>query len=117
MDMTGEPYPKRRIDSMSGLMIMVTFAALSGTAWMRFGRGSGPEGFDGRLLEAPPLRLIDPETAEPVVLVGLNSKVVWVVFSSATAHRTVVPGGAGVGHEAAPVAPEFRHGHGGRRVG
>ncbi len=31
------------------------------------------------------MRLIDPETSEPVVLVGLNSKVVWVVFWSAAA--------------------------------
>ena len=34
-------------------------------------------------VEAPPLRLIDPETSEPIVLAGLNDKVVWVVFWSA----------------------------------
>jgi hypothetical protein len=33
--------------------------------------------------EAPPLRLTDPETSEPIVLVGLRDKVVWVVFWSA----------------------------------
>ena len=84
MDVTSEPYPKRRIDSMSGLMMLVTLAALAGSAWLRFGRSSAPEASTVAVgAEAPPLRLIDPETSEPVVLVGLNSKVVWVVFWSA----------------------------------
>ena len=86
MDMTGEPYPKRRIDAMSGVMLLVTLAALGGAAWMRFGRSSVPEGSTADVAAvAPPLRLIDLETSEPVVLVGLNSKVVWVVFWSAGA--------------------------------
>ena len=86
MDVTSEPYPKRRIDSMGGLMMLVTLAALCGTAWLRLGRGSAPEATTAAIgVEAPPLRLIDPETSEPVVLVGLNSKVVWVVFWSAAA--------------------------------
>lgn len=33
----------------------------------------------------PPLRLIDPETNEPLILLGLRGKVVWVTFWSSTA--------------------------------
>ncbi len=84
MDVTSEPYPKRRVDPMTGLMMLVTLAALAGSAWLRFGRSSAPEASTVAVgAEAPPLRLIDPETSEPVVLVGLNSKVAWVVFWSA----------------------------------
>ena len=84
MDMTGEPYPKRRIDAMSGVLMLVTVAALAGVAWMRLGWSSTPVGSTAAVgAEAPPLRLIDLETSEPVVLVGLTSKVVWVVFWSA----------------------------------
>ncbi len=84
MDLESEPYPKRRVDAMSGLMILVTLAALIGAAWMRFGRSSSPELAAVSVgAEAPPLRLIDPETSEPIVLLGLDQKVVWVVFWSA----------------------------------
>jgi hypothetical protein len=86
LDVQGEPYPKRRVEPMSGLMLLVTVAALAGAAWLRFGRSSAsgaPVAVVGA--EAPPLRLSDPETAEPVVLAGLNTKVVWVVFWSAGA--------------------------------
>ena len=84
MDLESEPYPKRRIDPMSGLMMLVTLVAIAGAAWLRFGRSSSPEVATAAVgVEAPPLRLIDPETSEPIVLVGLNGKVVWVVFWSA----------------------------------
>ena len=68
-------------------MMLVTLAALVGAAWLRFGRSSATGGRRRAAVgaEAPPLRLIDLETSEPVVLVGLNSKVVWVVFWSAGA--------------------------------
>ncbi len=84
MEVTGEPYPKRRVDAMTGLMLAVTLAALAGTAWMRFGRPAASEGTTAAIgVPAPPLRLIDPATSEPVVLLGLNNKVVWAVFWSA----------------------------------
>jgi hypothetical protein len=84
MDVTSEPYPKRRIDAMGAVMMLVTLAALSGAAWMRFGRSSAPEASTATVgAPAPPLRVIDLETSEPVVLAGLNSNVVWVVFWSA----------------------------------
>ena len=77
--------PRRRIDAMSGLMSAITLAALIGAVWMRFGPSSreSPTVAVGRA--APPLRLLDMETSEPLVLVGLEGKVVWVVFWSAEA--------------------------------
>jgi peroxiredoxin len=86
VDVTSEPYPKRRIDAMSALMVLVTLSALAGAAWMRFGRSGATESWSASVgAEAPPLRLLDLESSEPMVLVGLNSKVVWVVFWSARA--------------------------------
>jgi hypothetical protein len=86
VDVTSEPYPKRRVEPMSGLMLLVTVAALAGAAWLRFGRSSAPEASSAVVgAQAPPLRLNDLETSEPVVLAGLNTKVVWVVFWSAGA--------------------------------
>jgi hypothetical protein len=84
VELESEPYPKRRVDAMTGLMMLATLVALASAAWMRFGRSSSPVAPDATVgAEAPALRLIDPETAEPIVLVGLNDKVVWVVFWSA----------------------------------
>jgi hypothetical protein len=86
VDLESEPYPKRRVDAMSGVMMLVTLAALAGAAWLRFGRSSSPESSTTAVgAEAPPLRLIDLESSEPIVLVGLNRKVVWLVFWSAAA--------------------------------
>ncbi len=84
MELESEPYPKRRIDAMTGLMTLVTLVALAGAAWLRFGRASSSEPATVGA-EAPPLRLTDLETAEPIVLVGLSDKVTWVVFWSAAA--------------------------------
>jgi hypothetical protein len=84
VDLESEPYPKRRVDAMSGLMMLVTLVALAGAAWLRFDRSSSPAVSTAIVgAEAPPLRLTDPETSEPIVLVGLRDKVVWVVFWSA----------------------------------
>ncbi len=84
MDLQSEPYPKRRVDAMSGVMMLVTLAALAGIAWLRFGRSSSPESATASVgAEAPPLRLIDLQTSEPIVLLGLNQKVAWLVFWSA----------------------------------
>ena len=77
-----EPYPKRRIDAMTGVMMLLTLAALSGTAWLRLRPSPGASGATVGA-EAPPLKLIDPETSEPIVLAGLKDKVAWVVFWSA----------------------------------
>jgi peroxiredoxin len=81
VELESEPYPKRRVDAMSAVMILVTVAGLAGTAWLWFGRPSATPVGVGR--EAPPLRLIDLKTSEPIVLAGLNDKVVWLVFWSA----------------------------------
>lgn len=84
MELESEPYPKRRVDAMTGVMMLVTLVALAGAGWLRFGRSPSPRASSATVgAEAPPLHLIDPETSEPVVLVGLNDKVVWVVFWSA----------------------------------
>jgi hypothetical protein len=84
VDLESEPYPKRRVDAMTGLMMLMTLVALTGAAWLRFGRPASAEVSSATVgAEAPPLRLIDPETSEPVVLVGLHDKLVWVVFWSA----------------------------------
>ncbi len=86
MDVQSEPYPKRRVEPLSGLMLLVTIAALAGAGWLRFGRSTTREVTAAVVgAEAPPLRLVDLETSQPVVLAGLNSKVVWVVFWSAGA--------------------------------
>src|SRR5262245_35481420 len=76
--------PRRRIDAMSALMSLITIAALVGAAWLRFGPSSSIESPGPAVdAEAPPLRLLDMETSDPLVLVGLHDKVVWVVFWSA----------------------------------
>jgi hypothetical protein len=82
LNLKGEPYPKRRLDAMTGLMMLVTLVALGAAAWLRFGRSSSPENATAGA-EAPPLHLLDAETSKPIVLVGLNDKVAWVVFWSA----------------------------------
>jgi hypothetical protein len=73
---------RRRIDWVSAAMALVTSLALAGAAWMRFGPApaSEPPGV-GTL--APPLRLLDPATSEPLVLLGLRGKVIWLTFWSA----------------------------------
>ena len=83
MKLESEPFPKRRIDAMTGVLMLLTLAALAGTAWLRLGRPSA--GTSGATVgaNAPPLQLIDPETSQPIVLAGLKDKVAWVVFWSA----------------------------------
>jgi hypothetical protein len=77
---------RRRIDAMSALMSGITIAALIGAARLRYGPWPTPEPPPVTVgTEAPPLRLLDLETSDPLVLVGLRGKVVWVVFWSAAA--------------------------------
>jgi hypothetical protein len=84
VELESEPYPKRRVDAMTGVMMLVTLVALACAGWLRFGRSPSPETTAASVgAEAPPLHLIDPETSKPVVLGGLNDKVVWLVFWSA----------------------------------
>jgi hypothetical protein len=77
---------KRRIDGVTALMVVVTAVSLLGAAWLRARRSPADEPPAVGAL-APPLRLLDLETSEPVVLVGLRGKVVWVVFWSADSSR------------------------------
>src|SRR5262249_58624925 len=58
---------------------------LLGTLRMRCGPPSRGAAVVAVGRAAPPLRLLDLETSEPMVLVGLQGKVVWVVFWSAEA--------------------------------
>ena len=61
---------------------MATVGIVGWTAWLRFAPAAPPRPpAVGSVL--PPLPLIDLETSEPLILVGLKGKVVWVVFWSA----------------------------------
>jgi hypothetical protein len=74
--------PSRRLDWVSLLMALATVAIVGWTAWLRFGPVPRPEPpAVGSAL--PPLRLLDLETSEPLVLLGLKGKVAWIVFWSA----------------------------------
>ncbi len=80
----GVPGDARKFDPVSAFMALVATVAILWGAWMRFGPSPTPEPLaPGAKL--PPLKLIDPETNEPVLLLGLRDKVVWVTFWSATA--------------------------------
>jgi hypothetical protein len=74
--------PSIRLDRVSVLLALVTLVLVGWTAWLRFGPASRPwPAAVGQAL--PPLRLVDLETAEPLVLLGAKGKVSWVVFWSA----------------------------------
>ena len=74
----------RKFDPISAMMACVATIAILWAAWSRFGPAAAPEPpkLGARL---PALKLIDPETNEPVLLLGLRDKVVWVTFWSAAA--------------------------------
>jgi hypothetical protein len=83
------PSTVRWIDWPGWLMACMTVIALGAVLWLRFGPRSRPEPPGvGRVMAA--LRLLDPETGNPVVLPGLRGKIVWVSFLSlaATSGRT-----------------------------
>ena len=85
---SGKP-ARCRIDAISAMMAAVTVAAVVGVAWLRYvpssSSGQAPAAELAMDSEAPPLRLLDVKTAEPLVLFGLGDRVVWVVFWSAGA--------------------------------
>jgi hypothetical protein len=78
---------RRRIDVISAMMSAITVASILGIAWLRYGPTSSSERASAADLamdtEAPPLRLLDMKTSEPLVMFGLSDRVVWVVFWSA----------------------------------
>jgi hypothetical protein len=78
------PEPARGFDAVSAAMAAVTVAAVAWAVWYRFGPPAAPEP-PGVGKPVPALRLLDPETSEPLVLLGLRGKVVWITFWSAAA--------------------------------
>ena len=73
---------KRRIDAVTAVMVVLTAASLVGAAWLWIKRQPAIDPASAGAV-APPLRLLDVTTSEPMVLVGLRGKVVWLVFWSA----------------------------------
>jgi peroxiredoxin len=82
MDEASDIPTRRRIDGITAIMVIVTVTSLLGAAWLRTRRLPEYRPPAAGAL-APPLRLLDVETSEPIELVGLRGKVVWVVFWSA----------------------------------
>jgi hypothetical protein len=77
---------------MTLLLGIVTLGFVAGAAWLKFHSSPAPEPpAIGSPL--PPLRLMNLETSEPLLLLGLKGKVVWVVFWSAASPsgREVLP--------------------------
>lgn len=81
MDEPPAPGPRRKFDWLSAVMALVASVALGWAAWLRFApapRGAPPA--VGAM--APPLRLLDLQQGQPLVLAGLRGRVVWVTFWS-----------------------------------
>jgi hypothetical protein len=79
----------RGLDWPSAAMAVVAMLAVGWTLWLRFGppaRGEPPAA--GSV--PPRLRLLDVDRAEPVVLVGLRGKVIWLTFWSARSPTAAV---------------------------
>ncbi len=73
-----------RLDRTSAVMAAVTIVALLTFVWFRIGSSTS-----GKPLAvgdpAPLLRLVDLDSSEPLLVLGLKGKVVWIVFWSAEA--------------------------------
>jgi hypothetical protein len=89
-DQTNDAQPapashRARFDWTSALMAAVTIVALLGAAWFR---SSSATKVKSLALgdPAPLLRLVDLDSSEPLLMLGLKGKVVWIVFWSAEAH-------------------------------
>lgn len=72
----------RRVDRIGLLLAAATVVFVGGAAWLRFRQPAIPEP-PALGATLPPLGLRNLETSEPLLLVGLKGKVVWVVFWSA----------------------------------
>jgi hypothetical protein len=84
--------PAGRLDRVSLLLAAATLAFVSGAAWLKFRAPAEPEPPTvGSTL--PPLRLLNLETSEPLFLLGLKGKVIWLTFWSAgsPSGRAVLP--------------------------
>jgi hypothetical protein len=74
--------PPRGLDWISAVMAWAIVLLLGWAAWLWFGPKPLPEPLQvGSVL--PPLRLIDLESSQPLVLLNFKGKIVWVVFWSA----------------------------------
>ncbi len=93
--------PPRPVGTKSA-MAVVPVGCLVGAAWLRYERSRAPE--PPAVGEpVPPLKQLDLETSEPLFLLGLEGRVVWVVFWSADA-----PSGPAMLKELERVWPRLR---------
>jgi peroxiredoxin len=76
------PRRRRRPDPVTAMMMVVTATALVGAIWLKV-KGTTANDPPRVGAMAPPVRLLDFETSEPLVLVGQRGKVVWLYFWSA----------------------------------
>jgi hypothetical protein len=83
MDEPAAAASPRKFDWPSAVMALVAAVALAWAAWLRFGPGPPPAP-PSIGTTAPPLRLLDLQQAQPIVLAGLRGRVAWVVFWSAS---------------------------------
>jgi hypothetical protein len=84
-DAPAAPVSKRgKIDWASALMAVVTIVALLTAAWFHFRSATKVKSLAVGD-PAPLVRLIDLDSSEPLLMLGLKGKVVWIVFWSAEA--------------------------------
>jgi hypothetical protein len=76
------PVPSWRVDRVGLALAVLTLAFVAGAAWLRLRPAPAPEPPTVGS-PPPPLRLLNLESSEPLFLLGLKGKVVWVVFWSA----------------------------------
>ncbi len=84
--------PRRRFDLVTVLLAAATLVFVAGVIWLRLGARATPEP-PTIGSTPPPLRLLNLETSEPLFLLGLKGKVVWLVFWSADSNsgKEVLP--------------------------
>lgn len=70
----------RGFDKVSAVMALVTTVMVAWAGWLRFGPPRTEPPAVGA--SAPALRLLNVFTSEPLVLLGLKGKVVWITFFS-----------------------------------
>ncbi len=73
-----------RIDWINAVLAVATSAAIGWVVWNHLGH-TPPRNPPKVGTSPPPLRLLDVQTSEPLLLVGLRGKIVWIMFWSATA--------------------------------